>query len=82
MLRIELDWAGEGEPEFGPQAEYQGITIEPGSPKGPAGWPTVVVFAAGASGAESGPRLVEWLTEYCGGDDEQATELADMAESV
>lgn len=79
-LQIELDWAGENEPEFGTN---EGVTVSPGVAKGPAGWPTVIVFAEGESGAEAGPRLWAWLmNEYCGGDEFSASELADAAVDV
>lgn len=81
MIKLELDWAAdEPAPEPGPEVlegEFTGIVIVAGQDVGPAGWPTVEVFAT------DGPALWAWLRNaYCDGDEDQASELAAEAVSV
>lgn len=74
MLRIELDWAGDDAPAYGDDGE--GVRVERGQATGAAGWPTVVVFA------NDGPTLWAWLRDAYGADDDEASELASLADVV
>lgn len=82
MLRIELDWAGDEEPLYGPQTfegEFTEIEVQPGQAKGPAGWPTVIVYASGVDAATAGPKLWAWLLENYDQDETVVSELASEA---
>ncbi len=77
MIKLELDWAADELPELGVEViggEATGIVLEAGLVHGPAGWPTVLVWAT------DGQTLWHWLRNaYCAGDEDEASELASMA---
>jgi hypothetical protein len=81
MLKLELDWAGDEMPQFG-MDEGNGVCVELVSDEGPSGWPAIAVYAAGESGATSGPRLISWLVNVYGSESDEASELADLAIDV
>lgn len=74
MLRIELDWASDEAPAYGDDGE--GTRVEEGASRGPAGWPTVVVYA------NDGPTLWAWLRAEYGCDEDEASDLASLADAV
>lgn len=85
MLKLELDWASESSP--GARAAEVGwdepnVSVSMGADAGPSGWPTVTVVAHGESGRDAGPRLWSWLVDVYGCDEDEASELASLAEWV
>lgn len=89
MLKLELDWASDSTPaeradEVGFEDEGA-MRVEFDDRPGPAGWPTVKVFAWALEGEReyvAGMRLVGWLRDVYGADEDEADELGGMAEQV
>lgn len=89
MLKLELDWAADETP-----AERAGMTsfdgddamrVEFDDRPGPAGWPTVRVYAWALEGEQeyvAGMRIVGWLRDVYGADEDEADELGGLAEEV
>lgn len=85
MLKLELDWASDSSPgarmaEVG--WDEPNVSVSFSADAGPAGWPTVTVVAQGEGGQDAGPRLWAWLVEVYGADEDEASELASLAEWV
>lgn len=87
MLKLELDWAADGEPETGVltnEGDDVAVLVEYDAAPGPAGWPTVRVYAsrAGAWVPEyrEAMELDAWLeTRYGQQDEDERQELLDVA---
>jgi hypothetical protein len=84
MLKLELDWAADGEPEETPY-EGEPMRVEFDEKPGPAGWPTVKVYVWAEPGEPAwmvSSRLQGWLEEVYGSSEDESEELADMAVEV
>lgn len=76
MLKLELDWAGEGEPETGVVCDDEVlVVVEFDARPGPSGHPIVRVYAsrnAGLPEYREAMALDAWLIEAYGEDDDDA----------
>lgn len=88
MLKLELDWASDDTPDVRMDAvgwNDDALRVEYDATPGPAGWPTVRVYAwsdAGAPAYRAGMLLDAWLRDVYGCDEDDAQELASLAEVV
>ena len=88
MLKLELDWASDDTPDVRMAAvgwDDDALHVEYDDAPGPAGWPTVRVYAwsgAGVPEYRAGMLLDAWLRDVYGADEENAQELASLAEVV
>lgn len=84
MLKIELDWAGEGEPQREP-FEGEPVTVEFDPTPGPSGWPTVRVYVAQVPGEPAHlpyMRMDGWLRDVYGCSEDEAQEMAELVQEV
>ena len=92
MLKLELDWASDDTPDvrmasvgWDVNDDAATLVVEYDDAPGPAGWPTVRVYAWANDGApayRAGMLLDAWLRDVYGADEENAQELASLAEVV
>lgn len=88
MMKLELDWASDSTPaermsEVG--WDDDAVTVEYDETPGPAGWPTVRVYATTREGEMShvaSMRIYAWLIDVYGEDEDGASELADAVDIV
>lgn len=85
MLKLVLDWASDSSPEMRMAEvgwEDDGVRVELVTEEGPGGgWPEYAVYVPG-QGGEAGPVLWSWLVHVYGCDEDDASELASLAEVV
>lgn len=87
-MKLELDWASDSTPiermsEIG--WDDDAVIVEYDESPGPAGWPTVRVYATTREGEMphvAGMRLYAWLRDVYGEDEDEAANIADLAEIV
>lgn len=92
MLKLELDWASDETPDVRMAAvgwdvddDAATLVVEYDDAPGPAGWPTVRVYAWANDGApayRAGMLLDAWLRDVYGADEDDAQELASLADVV
>lgn len=85
MLKLELDWAGDERPDETP---FYGepVRVEYDDAPSPSGWPVVRVYVWREHLDEpehvAYMRLDGWLRDVYGAGDDEANELANLAEVV
>ncbi len=85
MITLELDWAADEAPEVGTLCDDSEVTVIVAydATAGPAGWPTVTVYAHATNGTPAyreAMALDAWLRdEYGVEDDDERQGLLDMA---
>ena len=89
MLKLELDWAAEIAPDTGVVSDDGDsviVVVEYDGAPGPAGWPTVRVYASRVAGVPSyreAMALDAWLRdEYGMEDDAERDDLVSVAVNV